>query len=125
MNQNWTPIKIGIYHNYVTRWLKYFRKDQMLFLNGDLLITDPYKSLKNVENFLNLKPFFQKKHFFYNAKKGFPCMLLERHEDKKYWNDDGPTKLYEAPNSSKNVKNYELFQIAFNQKFIKFIIYYF
>ena len=40
-----------------------FPKEQILILNGENFVLNPYEEVKKVEEFLNLKNFFQKNHF--------------------------------------------------------------
>ena len=64
MNED-SLIKNGIYVNILKNWFKYFPLKQMLILNGDELILNPFNVLIKVEAFLNLKSYFNKKtiHF--------------------------------------------------------------
>ena len=56
-------IKLGMYVIHYKRWLEYFPKEQILILNGENFVLNPYEEVKKVEGFLNLKNFFQKNHF--------------------------------------------------------------
>lgn len=66
-------ISPGRYSESLKRWLKYFPMEQILVLNGENFIINPYEEVVKFEKFLNLKPFFQKEHFIYDEKKGFFC----------------------------------------------------
>jgi hypothetical protein len=66
------------------RWLDYFPKEQFLFIDGEGFITNPFKEVKKIEKFLNLKSFFTKEHFAFNSKKGFYCIIKDLNsKDKK------------------------------------------
>ena len=64
------------------RWLKYFPKEQMLVLNGENFILNPYEEIKKMEKFLNLRPFFEPEHFVFNKKKRFFCLRKNLNQDK-------------------------------------------
>lgn len=64
----------GKYNRSYEKWLKYFSNEQILVLNGENFIVNPYEEIIKVEKFLNLKPFFQKGHFTFDEKKGFFCI---------------------------------------------------
>lgn len=63
----------GLYVLHYKNWLQYFPRAQFLFINGENFIKNPYEEIKKAEIFLDLKPFIQKKHFIFDAKKGFFC----------------------------------------------------
>ncbi|XP_072168209.1 heparan sulfate glucosamine 3-O-sulfotransferase 1-like [Diadema setosum] len=67
-------IDTGIYVKYVRKWLQYFPSKQFLFLDGDLLISDPVKVVAQVEEFLGVDPYFTPEHFLFSAEKGFFCL---------------------------------------------------
>ena len=72
---NWSIVRNGMYYIHLKNWLKYFPLGQILFVNGEELIKNPYNEIKKVEEFLNLKPVIQEKHFIFNLRKGFPCIM--------------------------------------------------
>lgn len=74
VNTSWGAIKIGVYSRYLGRWLKYFPLEQMHFVNGEELITEPAKIMHEVQHFLDLKQIISDKHFYFNETKGFPCL---------------------------------------------------
>jgi hypothetical protein len=63
-----------MYVEHYKRWLKFFKKEQFLFVDGENFIKKPYDELKRVENFLNVIPFIQTNHFVFDIKKKFFCM---------------------------------------------------
>jgi hypothetical protein len=67
-------------YNY-KQWLKYFPREQILILNGENFIVDPYQEIKKVEEFLNLKKFYLKKNFIFDKAKGFYC--IRKNEKQK------------------------------------------
>jgi Leucine-rich repeat (LRR) protein len=72
---NWPIVRNGLYFIHLKNWLKYFPLNQIHFVNGEELIKNPFNEIKKVEEFLNLKPVIQEKHFIYNLRKGFPCIM--------------------------------------------------
>lgn len=75
VDTNWGPVKIGVYARYLEKWLQYFPLSQLLFISGERLIMDPAYEIGRVQDFLGLKRVVTEKHFYFNATKGFPCLL--------------------------------------------------
>ncbi|CAF0872368.1 unnamed protein product [Adineta ricciae] len=70
-----TPVKIGCYAQYLRRWLKYFPRNQMHFVDGENLIHRPWEELEHVQTFLNLPVRIHREDFYFNPNKyGFPCL---------------------------------------------------
>ncbi len=76
IDEDYPPVQVGIYHKHIIRWFQYFSKHQLLILDGDLLITNPYKVIKRAETFLGLTNFFSPKHFIFSRQKGFYCLQM-------------------------------------------------
>jgi len=70
----WGPIRLGLYARYVAPWLNYFTPEQILFVRGERLVTDPASEMASVQRFLGLRPFISSRNFYFNATKGFPCL---------------------------------------------------
>lgn len=75
VDTTWVPLKIGVYARHLERWLQYFPLSQFLFVSGERLIVDPVAEITRVQDFLGLKRVICEKHFYFNATKGFPCLL--------------------------------------------------
>lgn len=75
VDTSWVPLKIGVYVRHLERWLQYFPLSQFLFVSGERLIADPVMEITRVQDFLGLKRVICEKHFYFNATKGFPCLL--------------------------------------------------
>uniref|UniRef100_A0A1B6H004 Sulfotransferase domain-containing protein n=1 Tax=Cuerna arida TaxID=1464854 RepID=A0A1B6H004_9HEMI len=71
----WGPVRIGVYARHLERWRKHFPLSQMLFVSGERLIVDPAAEMARVQDFLGLKRVVTEKHFYFNATKGFPCLM--------------------------------------------------
>ena len=53
------PLTKGIYYNQIKHWLKYFPKNNMIFINGDQLLSNPGKILTKLQKDLGLSSFFK------------------------------------------------------------------
>ncbi|XP_072170432.1 heparan sulfate glucosamine 3-O-sulfotransferase 5-like [Diadema setosum] len=74
IDTSYQAIRTSMYANYVKSWQRHFSPSQLMFVDGAKLILDPLPEMKKVEQFLNLKSFFSKRNFVYNATKGFYCL---------------------------------------------------
>lgn len=74
INVAYRPIAISLYHAYLHRWLEVFPREQILVVNGDLLIEDPVPQLRRIEKFLGLEHKIGRKNFYFNETKGFYCL---------------------------------------------------
>ena len=70
----WPVVRNGLYYKHLLKWLEYFPIDQFLFVNGEQLIREPSVELAKVQEFLNLTPQIQRKHFVLSKRKGFACI---------------------------------------------------
>lgn len=75
VDTTWGPVRIGVYAHHLEYWLRYFPLGQMLFVSGERLIVDPAAEMARVQDFLGLKRVVTEKHFYFNATKGFPCLM--------------------------------------------------
>jgi [heparan sulfate]-glucosamine 3-sulfotransferase 5 len=64
----------GLYYENYKRWLKYFPKENFLFLNGERFKKEPFVEIDKLQSFLGLEPFFRKEHFVFNKTKEFYCI---------------------------------------------------
>jgi [heparan sulfate]-glucosamine 3-sulfotransferase 5 len=77
INEAYRPLAISVYHNYLHRWLEVFPREQILVVNGDLLIEDPVSQIQKIERFLGLEPRIGTHNFYFNETKGFYCLRNE------------------------------------------------
>ncbi|XP_020342411.2 heparan sulfate glucosamine 3-O-sulfotransferase 3B1-like [Oncorhynchus kisutch] len=70
----WSPIWIGLYALHLERWLAHFPLEQIHFVHGERLVSDPAGELGRVQDFLGLQRIITDKHFYFNKTKGFPCL---------------------------------------------------
>ena len=73
VNVGFSPISVSMYDVHFVKWLKYFPLEQILIVDGDMLIKDPVVELKKVEKFLGVDAYFSSDMFYFNATKGFHC----------------------------------------------------
>lgn len=77
INEAYRPLAISVYHNYIHRWLEVFSREQLMIVNGDLLIEDPVPQLQRIERFLGLESRIGTHNFYFNETKGFYCLRNE------------------------------------------------
>lgn len=120
VDSSWGAVKIGLYERQLRKWLPYFSIDQMMFVSGERLISDPLAELKEVERFLGLSPYLTKEHFHFNSAKGFPC--IRRHVEAKHLKCLGRTKGRRHPLVSEDSLNkLRNFFGPHNQKFYQMV----
>ncbi|XP_044732117.1 heparan sulfate glucosamine 3-O-sulfotransferase 1 [Chrysoperla carnea] len=74
VNEAYKPLAISMYHTFMHRWLEVFPREQILIVNGDMLIEDPVPQLQRIEHFLGIEPRIGKHNFYFNETKGFFCL---------------------------------------------------
>ena len=87
-----TFINDGLYVVHLRKWLNFFPLNQILFVNGEQFIRNPYKEIKKIESFLQLESFIQPEHFVFNTEKIFYCInksLFNSTEDQCLGSDKG------------------------------------
>ncbi|KAJ3608179.1 hypothetical protein NHX12_025229 [Muraenolepis orangiensis] len=74
VDASWNAIRIGLYALHLERWLSHFPLQQIHFVSGERLVSDPAGELGRLQDFLGLKRIVTDKHFYFNRTKGFPCL---------------------------------------------------
>ncbi|XP_022083513.1 heparan sulfate glucosamine 3-O-sulfotransferase 1-like [Acanthaster planci] len=64
----------GVYVTVLRGYLMYFHPKQILAIDGEAFINDPYPAVKRVEQFLGIRDYFTPDHFYFEAQKGFFCL---------------------------------------------------
>lgn len=77
INSSYKPIKIGQYDVHMKRWLDVFSLDQILVVDGESLVSDPFSALVRVESFLGLGHRFERDMFVRNSETGFFCLKID------------------------------------------------
>ena len=78
VNQKYKPIQISLYHQHIKRWLTYFPRKQIHFVDGGKVISNPYPEIKEVERFLGLSDYISSENFFLNKTRGFYCLKSKK-----------------------------------------------
>ena len=65
VNESYTCVNVSVYHRHVSNWLRFFPLNQMLFLDGDKLITEPWGEMRRAEDFLGLEHQIKRQSFDY------------------------------------------------------------
>lgn len=120
VDTSWGAIRIGVYAKHLERWLKYFPLEQIHFVNGEKLISDPAREIAKVQEFLGLKCIVTEKHFYFNESKGFPC--LKKHEGSGKPHCLGKTKGRTHPHiDPKAIQRLRGFYHPFNMRFYRMV----
>uniref|UniRef100_A0A8C6S8Y2 Sulfotransferase n=1 Tax=Neogobius melanostomus TaxID=47308 RepID=A0A8C6S8Y2_9GOBI len=102
IDTSWSAVQIGIYAKHLDNWLQYFPMEQLLFVSGERLISDPR--------------IITDKHFYFNQTKGFPCLKKAEGSSKPHCL--GKTKGRTHPNIDPEVvQRLRDFYRPFNLKF--------
>ncbi|XP_055085336.1 heparan sulfate glucosamine 3-O-sulfotransferase 3A1-like [Periophthalmus magnuspinnatus] len=116
IDTSWSAVQIGIYAKHLDNWLQHFPMEQLLFVSGERLISDPAGELGRVQDFLGLKRIITDKHFYFNQTKGFPCLKKAEGSSKPHCL--GKTKGRTHPNIDPEVvQRLRDFYRPFNLKF--------
>ena len=87
-NNNTSILDRCKYSFHYKNWLEYFPKAQILIVDGENLIVNPYHEIKKIEKFLNLKKFFRQDNFVFVKKKGFYCIKNRKFQKPKCLKSD-------------------------------------
>lgn len=118
IDTTWSAVQIGMYAKHLERWLQYFPMEQLLFVSGERLISDPAGEMARVQDFLGLRRVVTERYFHFNPTKGFPC--LKRPEGNNKPHCLGKTKGRTHPNIDPEVvQRLRDFYKPFNNKFYK------
>lgn len=67
-------VMVSLYANHFERWLKYFKRSQFLFLDGDQLVKNPAPQVIRLQKFLKIDTIIDESYFIFNSTKGFYCV---------------------------------------------------
>lgn len=116
IDTTWSAVQIGMYAKHLERWLQFFPMEQLLFVSGERLISDPAGEMARVQDFLGLRRVVTERYFHFNPAKGFPC--LKRPEGNSKPHCLGKTKGRTHPNIDPEVvQRLRDFYKPFNSKF--------
>jgi [heparan sulfate]-glucosamine 3-sulfotransferase 5 len=122
--QNQYIFRSGFYYNHILDWLKYFPREQILFINGERFKKEPFIEIDKLQAFLKIRPIIKKEHFVYNQTKGFFCLRNPSTSKVKCMSssDKRHDKGRKHPKIDQNVIDYlrKIYKLS-NQKFFKFL----
>uniref|UniRef100_A0A0N4ZCL3 Sulfotransfer_1 domain-containing protein n=1 Tax=Parastrongyloides trichosuri TaxID=131310 RepID=A0A0N4ZCL3_PARTI len=87
INFNYKPIRNSLYSIHLSNYLNYFKKEQILILNGDKFIRNPLKELKKAQKFLNVPLLISPSQLIFNSEKGFYCFKKQPNSKVKCLGD--------------------------------------
>ena len=109
INENALAIRTSRYSDYLPMWLKEFSRNQLLILDGDQFITDPYVPMKEVELFLGVQPFYVERMFQPHPSKQFYC-FLNLGKEKSSCMDSSKGREHKALSNETRLKLTEYFK---------------
>ncbi|XP_022316378.2 heparan sulfate glucosamine 3-O-sulfotransferase 6-like [Crassostrea virginica] len=118
INTSWIVIRIGLYVKHLENWLSVFPLRQIHFVHGENLVTNPGEEMRKVQEFLGLEPVITEKHFFFDKRRGFPCIKKKLTNKRGHCLDESkgrPHPLLPA----KVISSLRRFYRPFNEKFYK------
>ena len=74
INLSFEPIRLSVYVNFFTNWLKYFNTSEIKIVDSAELISRPWNVMHGLESFLNIPHHLNETAFFFNKTKGFYCL---------------------------------------------------
>lgn len=90
----------GKYVDFVTQWQQYFPLEQMLFISGEDLISDPLMEVSKVTRFLGKPDAVTSYNMYYDESRGYHCF---RSHDGSQWCMDKSTKGRKHPQLSPDI----------------------
>ncbi|ESO87065.1 hypothetical protein LOTGIDRAFT_229255 [Lottia gigantea] len=81
VNTTWSKLRIGVYAKHLKKWLKYFPLNQIHFVNGEKLISNPVDEMYKVQDFLGLQRLVTDSHFTFKGSWDFPCLKKDIKSD--------------------------------------------
>ena len=106
----------GLYIDHLEYWLKSFPPDRLLLLDGEKFVSDPGPTLRSVEEFLGIRHYFTKDHFYFDQEKHFFCLR------KPFRNCMSDSKGREHPQVSDDVlKKLREFYRPYNEKLARYL----
>lgn len=80
IDPGYKALQRSLYHVHLQRWLEHFPREQIHVVDGEALVRDPYPELSKAERFLELSPRIRPSNFYFNATKGFYCLVSAGHD---------------------------------------------
>lgn len=74
VNTKIPSVRVGVYVDYIKKWLAIFPRNQFLFIDSGRFTNSPATELTKVESFLGLEPYLSEADIHFNQSKRFYCM---------------------------------------------------
>ena len=75
VNTDYDGIRAATYDERFAQWLKYFHRQHIHVIDGELLKRDPYQVIHDLETFLGVDHLVTRDNFFFNETKGYFCKV--------------------------------------------------
>ncbi|XP_062581286.1 heparan sulfate glucosamine 3-O-sulfotransferase 6-like [Saccostrea cucullata] len=118
INTSWIVIRIGLYVKHLENWLSVFPLEQIHFVHGENLVTNPGEEMRKVQEFLGLRPLLTDKHFFMNKTRGFPCIRRTINSKRGHCLDESKGRKHPTL-PAKVISSLRRFYRPYNAKFYK------
>ena len=109
----------SVYDEPLSRYLKYFTRDNLLIIESRELVNNPAHVLFKVETFLGLKHIIDERDFVYNEQKRFYCIRSDHEQMVCYGTNRGRTEFKEIRNETR--AKLKTFYKQHNENFFKLI----
>ena len=112
-------VEFSHYPKHMQAWLDFFKRSQILILDGHNMEQDPSNELNKVENFLGIKNYFTPKMFAFNSVKKKYCLNINSSAELDCLNEKKGRK---HPDIDKNIiKSLQTYFKPLNKKFFSMI----
>ena len=88
----WDRILKGIYSFFLRQWFRVFPEKDILIVDGEILMEQPWLVMEEVQKFANLSFAIQKKHFVVNKNTGFYCLISNSNRQRCLGKNKGRTR---------------------------------
>ena len=112
------PVRTSNYAHYYKRWMRHFRQDQLLLVDGQELRDEPWTSVQKVEKFLGLEPQVKQQNFIFNETKGFFCVRVGKNGSRCLSSSKGRKHIQVSDNMKTKLR--ALYQ-PLNQNFYELV----
>ena len=113
-------ISESTYIDHLAKWLQYFDLNQLYIVNGDEFAINPLRQLKELEQFLKVKPFFTSEMIIFNKDRGFYCVKREDRKSRVKCGNSNKGRAHPEIKDSTRLKLQRYFE-PYNEKLFKTI----
>ena len=94
------------YSETLSKWFARFPREQIHIVDGGILTAEPYEELREIEIFLNIRPYFNRKMFVFDKKRGFYCAIRSNGDKKCMLRSKGRKHLKISNDTHLRLDNY-------------------